>query len=648
MATETELERMVVRLTGDVTHYVKALKDAENRTKDAAGQIEDSTKRMEKGFKDMALGVAGVLAGLKFGEFLKGSFQEFSTAESIGIKLTSTLKANGRAVEETRADYEEFAASMQKMTTAEDDAVLAMLESAETFQLTGSAAKKAVADALALAKGNEELAQSYLRVTTAVADGNMERAMMFARSIPQLRGIRNEAEFLDKYQKSVVSGMEASAGIAKTAAGGIQQLENDYGNLKETVGGFVAEAVIPVTTWMKELTAWFQRQSPEVQKLVTYTALAVAVFSSMALAGESVADTLKNVVKELKEFGKGITVGVNAPLALAVVAVAAFVAILRESGKEMRDAADEAENLNDKLAGLTTKEGKRAMDRVREAAPSEQGRVLEEELTAAKKKVEEYAKSVKSAQAEITALGGDPLSIREILGTAGGDRGEGRKFLSRIGRQVSEDADINQARDRLAGLQKNLNAARAARDMLLEEKQRPGKAAGGWLVPMITAAQMLAKELKNVRDQARESHMDKLVSDAEALIDRLKTPLEKIEDQRFRLDEMLMNKVLPQEFYERGLKDLEEQLLGTAEAQRTLNQEVERSATGFGSAEALARIGAFGGGTAGFGGSEPETGFGEGVGFVGPDVVPLLRAQLAALMQIAEHPSVQLTPAGGE
>lgn len=284
-----ELERLVARLVGDATSYLKMLEDAQSASKKAAKEVEQTAKQIEgTGSKLITFGhaAAGAFAAMGAESFLHHAAKEWEIAEATAIKLTAALRANGREVEETLKDYEEFATATEKWTRLGDDSVLMLLKQAESYGLTGDAAKDAANNAIALAAATDTSADAALRLVANVEKGNMEMAMMSARMIRELRGIHNEAEFMQQLNSLLEAGFTAEAELAATAAGQTAQLKNEYGNLQEELGKVVSEGLIPAIKATKELVVWARQLPDWVKKgAVTILAMGVALGTVVAMVG---------------------------------------------------------------------------------------------------------------------------------------------------------------------------------------------------------------------------------------------------------------------------------------------------------------------------------------------------------------------------
>ena len=290
MADETEVERLVVRLVGDGSEYVKMLSQAQTQTLSAAKTIEDSAKRIE-GFSSsitrFAQGAMQALGAVGLGFSLKGMFEGFSEREKSMNVLNALLKANGREVEGTLEQYKAFAKQMAAVTTESAGAVMGLLKMSEMMGLTGDQAKAATQQAIALAAATGVDAESAMRVTSALAQGDIERAQMMSRMILPLRGVRDQTEFVTKATALMTAGWEAAQKEAESAAGKLKQMENTISSLKKDFGEIIAVAIKPAIDWIKSLVDQFrlldQATKEAVVGVMTITAAVLALGPAIAI-----------------------------------------------------------------------------------------------------------------------------------------------------------------------------------------------------------------------------------------------------------------------------------------------------------------------------------------------------------------------------
>jgi len=284
---ETEIERLVIRLAGDAGNYKQMLQDAADQTKDAAEKIGRSSENIDKvgqalqgwaGNLKSALGAAGI------GASLNQMLAAYSTQEDAIITLSASLRANNEEVEDNITSALEFGSAIQANTTYGDEYILSLLAQARGYRALGSAANQAVDQALALASASSRASpEGALRITAAVAQGNTQLAMQMARMIPELRGIRDETEFLTRYQSLLAAGMETMGKRAETASGRIKQLKNAVGDVMEEFGSAVATIAGPAAFIARRMVEGFQLL-PGIAKvgLVTVVALTGAMFKFAA------------------------------------------------------------------------------------------------------------------------------------------------------------------------------------------------------------------------------------------------------------------------------------------------------------------------------------------------------------------------------
>lgn len=282
--TAQEVEAIVVRLTGDGSQYNRMMSQAQTTTR-TTGNIIHNIARDVDGFGNTLsrFGEAAV-AGYGLNQLrgmLDHAFDAFSEAELIGLRLTATLEANGREVEALTAQYGRFAEEMENLTTQEDDAILSMLRMAETFDVTGTAAQRAVSDAVSLAAVTGGQAESLIRLTAAIAKGDIEQAQRYARMVPQLRGIRDQNEFLAKAELLVASGAKAANAEMQSTSGILKMLHRDYGNMLEDVGKVISEGVKPLASGLRDIIASIRALDEPTRRFLTQLVLITTALLSL-------------------------------------------------------------------------------------------------------------------------------------------------------------------------------------------------------------------------------------------------------------------------------------------------------------------------------------------------------------------------------
>lgn len=286
MATETELETLVVRLVGDVTGYMKALQQSQQATITTARALEATAKRIEGftgGVRNFAQSAFTALAALGAAGVIRQSLRNFQEAEVIGIRLSAVLEANRRDVEKLTREYREFARQMEGTTTAEDDAILKLIQLAETLGTTGEKAKNAVRNAIGLGEAFDSSAESFIRMTAALEQGLV--SPMLTRYFRSLAAIKDESKRLAEAQRLVSKTLYVAEAVAKSSSGQLKILRRDLGNLLEDFGAFVAEGIRPLVAWLKEAVFLVRNLDEKSKKLITSV---TAVTAGAVLLGPAI------------------------------------------------------------------------------------------------------------------------------------------------------------------------------------------------------------------------------------------------------------------------------------------------------------------------------------------------------------------------
>ena len=207
------------------------------------------------------------------------SVRAFGEQEKAELRLRAALQANGRQVDQLFQKYNQFAQQMQAITVIGDETTLAMLAQAESLGLTGDAAERAVRNSIAMQSAFGVNAESALRYTAALEQGN---ATMLTRYIPTLRDIEDESERAAKAQEVLGRAFSAAEAEGQSVSGMFVRLKNAVGDALEDIGESVSEAfnfqeVIPrAIERVNELRDTFQRLSAEARRRIILITAAIA------------------------------------------------------------------------------------------------------------------------------------------------------------------------------------------------------------------------------------------------------------------------------------------------------------------------------------------------------------------------------------
>lgn len=318
------------RIVGDGTHWAFTLNQAVANADTAAARMEIIMAHAARGI-DLALSAAW--RGMT--KLADESLKAWMETEDTLVSLQSVIESSGGDVEALTKDYQSFASAVQSVTTMGDDAVLSILQTAEAFGISGDAAKKAAKDAISIAAINDSNAASMIRLTARMAEGDVKGAMVFARMVPQLRGVKDGLEFVEKYQQLVDSGWVTAGRRAETLSGQLKQLENDWGDLQERMGETLAVGVLPTVKGLRELTFALQDSESAFRSFVAgFTLGSSEIFLSALEGWNALFDTMERArdmrnggniqldielnAPNLDEFGKKISDGVVGNMAAGI------------------------------------------------------------------------------------------------------------------------------------------------------------------------------------------------------------------------------------------------------------------------------------------------------------------------------------------
>lgn len=441
MANDVELGRLVTYLVGDSTGLDRMLKQAQSTFTGAAAQFEAGARRIEgtggTSFKAFAAGAQQALsqvssqvgqATARVGEFgsalqgyastaLKGlaslgiatglwsAFGKFEDAQKGMLRLSAAIEAGGHSAEVVSKDYLAFASSVAKVTTFGKGVTLGLLQQAESYGVSGQAAKLAVKEALALAEAHGGEASSLIRLTASLAGSGIEgeaHAEVLKKMIPALRGITDPALQAAVAHRELAKmwGVAEASGQLLTAR--ITRAQAVFGAFAKEIGATINVGLGPLVTGLAKAAEWFAAMPSWLKSAVASLAALAAGF--LALVPVVVAVKAAVVAFGVAMAANPITLVIGGIALAAVFYYNLAKAITNVTGDVDRLNATLAENakLEARIAGL----GKGRMDAVFTQAAGIESRgerrgFLEEQLKAAQKQVDDYKGSVGSMQAEL-------------------------------------------------------------------------------------------------------------------------------------------------------------------------------------------------------------------------------------------------------
>lgn len=303
MSATTELENLVVHLTGDGSSYMQMMRMADEATKRtadviavASGQIRDLGTTLQ-GFAQTAV---NALSAFGVAASLKGAFSSFSEFETRTVRLNAIMEHNGENVEANTARYKEFAKYIDAVSSSSRGQAMQMLATARAEGLSSDMAMAAIRNAVALSGIHGGTAENYLQTTIGVAQGRYN-----FRGLKGYKGMDKEQQ-LSKFAKETDPngiGMKLAGEVAETAAAQLTKLGQSLGEVSIEVGGLLAGAMNPFVRILRQAVELFRALDPETKKTI-------AVVVALTLAFLAIGPVISTVLFVLNLFHVQQIVGI--------------------------------------------------------------------------------------------------------------------------------------------------------------------------------------------------------------------------------------------------------------------------------------------------------------------------------------------------
>ena len=269
-----------------------------------AASLRSVTTATEASTKSTMSNVAAYAAGLAtwegvkkvwsvFTGFISSAIDEWAQAESAQVKLTAALRSQSMAIPSVINGYLGMASSLQQMTTFGDEAIMGV--QSMMIQVGGvmpGMMEKATRATLDLAAGlGIDLNTAGLLVAKAMA-GNTSTMSRYGIVLDEATLAAEGASYvLDTLNEKF--GGQATAQI-DTYAGRVKQLNNAWGDYKETIGAFLVNnpLVISALTNAAETSA----------EAAKYTGAVSTSFGDLVKASGSVLSPLGSVISLYERY----------------------------------------------------------------------------------------------------------------------------------------------------------------------------------------------------------------------------------------------------------------------------------------------------------------------------------------------------------
>jgi hypothetical protein len=210
---------------------------------------------------------------------MQESLRLYGAQEKAVKNLADALSLIGKGgIENVRA-MEQFASSIQKVTTLGDEAVLEIMAMGSSMgKLSGDKLKEATKAAIGLSKAYKMELVGAMRLVARAAQGD---TATLARYGIKLGDITDSQEKFNKVLEIGVKNFGLAVGEAKTFSGAIQQAKNAIGDMKEKIGAALAPVV---KSWAEQTKKWAEENGKVIAEWVAKTVNAVILVKDVFLS----------------------------------------------------------------------------------------------------------------------------------------------------------------------------------------------------------------------------------------------------------------------------------------------------------------------------------------------------------------------------
>lgn len=440
MASQTEIEEFVVKMTAENGKYIQEMHKASKTTEEIAHKCEEAAKRIEhsqEAVKQFGETVEKSLASIGIIIGLKEAFEKYEKAEKNMLSLEAAIKTNGGEVEKVTEDYKKFAQQIQSTTEVGRGQTLQLLRTAESMGVTGEQAKRVTQTAIALAAANNEDAETYIRAVTMYEQGNKH---LLQRQL-HLHGVRDELELQQKINQKVAVGEATMLALGQTSGAKMKRVWEDLGKVTKEIGEIVAKAMMPVVDWLGKAVKWFNSMDKGTRELiVTVLTFAAALAPAMMIISKLSGGVLI-LLGYLKPLGTGflflsdaltksvmgMQLSTKEAILLRVALYAALYIGIREIVKEigglnseldnMQARMDKANKARDKFREKEDEKFKeKTTDISRIKEPEKQKEELQKEIDLAQKKLNIDKETLATVTKEVRTRQGSVKGYMAFLG----------------------------------------------------------------------------------------------------------------------------------------------------------------------------------------------------------------------------------------
>ena len=249
------------------------IKGFQTNMRKASSELQKVGKKMQGIGKSMSMYVTAPIMAMGGAAVI--AFDKQAQAEA---RLAAQLSVNGKAVEVTMDKYKAFAASLQKISTVGDEATLELMQLSESMGSPNTI--EATKNAIGLSKALGIDLKSALKMVVLAQNGEYT---MLNRYVPLLRKATTETEKAAIVSKLYAGGLAIAKAEAVTGLGPMKQLTNSLGDLMESFGKIISEAIQPFVYKLKGVIEKFNELSSSTKKIIVLVASIAAAIGPVLL-----------------------------------------------------------------------------------------------------------------------------------------------------------------------------------------------------------------------------------------------------------------------------------------------------------------------------------------------------------------------------
>ena len=265
-----------------------------SKFKSGMQEVKESAKSANETLKSLRNTLIGVFSGIAVGAFVRSTVDAAVKQEKAVDQLAQAFKNQGLYSKEAMKQWENYASSLQKVTTFGDEEIMQAQSLAVSFGLTGNKLKEVTKAAMDFSAANNIDLNTSMELLGRAFAGNTQSLTRYGIVIDTSKDKSQQFSEIIKQLNQRFGGQAEM--LAHTYGGQLKQFSNAWGDLKETIGFAVLPTLTKVTNALKnlfvelqnprkalnDLKGWFNNL-PIWSKLLLAFAGTFAVFKTVGL-----------------------------------------------------------------------------------------------------------------------------------------------------------------------------------------------------------------------------------------------------------------------------------------------------------------------------------------------------------------------------